>query len=137
MPSDTQPRSPATPHPVPPLLGSGIGGSIAIIVIAILEGFHLTVSGSLAAAITTLCTLHYRRLSAALRAHLGVSMSLITDLLDAQLAILKSDFAKDLLTPDSAGEQPDCFQPDRNQPDRARRQDTPGHHCRGSDRSAG
>lgn len=50
-----------TPNPVPgwqpsgSTVGSGIGGSIAIIVIAILEGFHLSVSGSLAAAITTLC----------------------------------------------------------------------------------
>jgi hypothetical protein len=49
------------PNPVPgwqpsgSTVGSGIGGSIAIIVIAILEGFHLSVSGSLAAAITTLC----------------------------------------------------------------------------------
>lgn len=51
----------STPNPVPgytpsgSTIGSGIGGSIAIIVISILEGFHLTVSGSLAAAITTLC----------------------------------------------------------------------------------
>lgn len=50
-----------TPNPVPgwqpsnSTVGSGIGGSVAIIVIAILEGFHLSVSGSLAAAITTLC----------------------------------------------------------------------------------
>lgn len=50
-----------TPNPVTSwtpsgsTVGSGIGGSVAIIVISILEGFHLTVSGSLAAAITTLC----------------------------------------------------------------------------------
>lgn len=54
-----------TPIPVnPPTSGftpsgstwaSGLGGSLAIIVIAILEGSHITVSGSLAAAITTLC----------------------------------------------------------------------------------
>lgn len=49
-----------SPNPVPGLtpsgstVGSGIGGSIAIIVISILETYH-PVSGALAAAITTLC----------------------------------------------------------------------------------
>lgn len=50
-----------TPNPVPgwqpsnSTVGSSIGGAVAIIVISILEGYHLPVSGSLAAAITTLC----------------------------------------------------------------------------------
>ena len=50
-----------TPAPVPgwqpsgSTVGSGIGGAIAIIVIAILESYHIPVSGALAAAITTLC----------------------------------------------------------------------------------
>jgi hypothetical protein len=49
------------PNPVPgwqpsgSTVGSGIGGSVAIIVISILEGCHISVSGALAAAITTLC----------------------------------------------------------------------------------
>lgn len=50
-----------TPNPIPgwspsgSTLGSSIGGAVAVIVIAILEGYHIPVSGSLAAAITTLC----------------------------------------------------------------------------------
>lgn len=50
-----------TPNPIPGLqpsgstIGSGLGGAVALVVIAILEGYHVPVSGSLAAAITTLC----------------------------------------------------------------------------------
>jgi hypothetical protein len=50
-----------TPNPVPgwqpsgSTVGSGVGGAVAIIVIAVLESYHLPVSGALAAAITTLC----------------------------------------------------------------------------------
>lgn len=36
-------------------LGTGLGGSIALVVIAALGGFHVTVSPELASAITVIC----------------------------------------------------------------------------------